>query len=190
MNNLPIVVAGLGRCGSSLTMQMLAAGGVPCAGRFPDFEVRGAAHYVSAAQLLQLAPPGHAVKILDPHLRLDHQARCRLILLHRNPVEQAKSIAKFTAATIGARYNREQRRRLVSSLERDWVACTRTFLVHQPLIVRFENLLADPRTETERIRDFLHQPFDLAKAEAMVQARSSECRPDLAIELELIRRAA
>jgi hypothetical protein len=33
-----IVVAGLGRCGTSLVMQMLAAAGLPCVGSFPDFE--------------------------------------------------------------------------------------------------------------------------------------------------------
>ena len=41
MSNLSdtiLLICGHGRCGSSLVMQMLAAGGVKCAGKYPDFE--------------------------------------------------------------------------------------------------------------------------------------------------------
>jgi hypothetical protein len=34
-----VIVAGFGRCGSSLTMTMLHAAGIPCIGTPPDFEV-------------------------------------------------------------------------------------------------------------------------------------------------------
>ena len=34
-----LLVAGLGRCGTSLMMQMLAAAGLPCVGEFPAYEV-------------------------------------------------------------------------------------------------------------------------------------------------------
>lgn len=33
-----IFVSGLGRCGSSMTMQMLDAAGIPCIGDYPAYE--------------------------------------------------------------------------------------------------------------------------------------------------------
>ena len=36
-----IVVAGFARCGLTLTMQLLDAAGLPCRGRYPDYEIAG-----------------------------------------------------------------------------------------------------------------------------------------------------
>ncbi|MHB8286386.1 MAG: hypothetical protein ACYDD1_17175 [Caulobacteraceae bacterium] len=66
-----IIVSGLGRCGSSLTMQMLNAAGVHCVGSFPSFEGPECEAFqegfITAERWAAVA--GRAVKLLDPHRR-------------------------------------------------------------------------------------------------------------------------
>ena len=63
------IVSGFGRCGSSLVMQMLEAGGMPCSGEYPAFEDE--AGNLLLADMLSLdymqTLEGKAVKLLDPH---------------------------------------------------------------------------------------------------------------------------
>ena len=62
-----VLVCGLARCGTSLTMQMLQAGGMRCAGRAPAFEdFRAFAGGYSDSWMREQA--GGAVKVLDPQL--------------------------------------------------------------------------------------------------------------------------
>lgn len=186
---LPIVVGGLGRCGTTMVMNMLHAGGIDCIGDPPAFEDRRAARYLSGDQLRAMAPGGQAVKVLDTHLNLDHRAACQMILCRRNVRQQAASHAKFTRIMLGADYNREQRRRLEDSLTRDWTACTRTFLMRQPLVLAFEEVLADPLAAALRIATHLGRSIDGARAAAVVRSRGPNCRPDLSIELDLVAQA-
>lgn len=92
-----ILICGFGRCGTSLVMQMLAAGGIPVVGKAPGHEEhppRGAdaaywrEHYA-----------GRALKVLDPHLNrppagLDY----RILWLDRDSRQQALSQMKFGLA--------------------------------------------------------------------------------------------
>ena len=90
--SLPItVVAGFGRCGSSLVMQMLAAGGMRTPySSFPSYEIP------HGIKVLMGELYGGAVKILDPHVHQPPKGHVyRFIWLDRDPVQQAKSMAKF-----------------------------------------------------------------------------------------------
>ena len=91
-----VLVVGLGRCGSSLTMQMLAAGGMPVHGKAPTYEVEEA--MVGRMDRAWLAAQRGAIKVLEPKrmpsLVLDHPGNA-IIWLDRDPDQQAKSQAKF-----------------------------------------------------------------------------------------------
>ena len=61
-----VVVTGFGRCGSTMLMTMLRAGGIPFA---PGAHPRTTEHPGLAAGLAA-AQPGHVVKLLDPTQQL------------------------------------------------------------------------------------------------------------------------
>lgn len=80
-----IMVAGLARCGSSLMMQILDAGGYPCFGDFPDFE-------------REYMPPGKkciAFKVLQPMLQPNRYDPSWVIWLDREVEDQAQSMVKY-----------------------------------------------------------------------------------------------
>lgn len=179
-----IVVAGLGRCGSSLTMQMLAAGGIPCVGQFPAFEDDRVKHQVTREAIESWR--GLAVKILDPH-RVGLPGDVRVIWCARDPVQQARSHAKFAAATAGLRYTRDQRRRLEASLVRDTRTCLRLIAPRPALVLGFQQLVLEPAKTARRIAEFIAgMPFDPIKAAEVVRPRAPQCAPDLSMELALL----
>lgn len=190
-----VLVCGLGRCGTSLTMQMLHAGGLPCIGHWPAFEEHRANFESFDADFIA-SHPGHAVKILDPQrVRLQQgQVLSRLpaivIWLLRDFTEQAKSQAKLLESFVGMTSNRLHRRRLVASLRRD------TALAHDALdglpmrTVPFERLVYDPADGAATIDSFLREHglrIDQQKAAAAVIDRPTSCLPDM-LEVELLRR--
>jgi len=94
MKDKIIVVCGLGRCGSSLMMQMLHAGGLTCTGEAPPYEhPNGAMNHFNARWLTQQTDK--ATKVLLPHHVKFLPANYYFIWLERNPLEQAKSTFKF-----------------------------------------------------------------------------------------------
>lgn len=90
-----IVVAGMGRCGTSLTMQMLYAAGVPCVGAWPGFETDASS--VSAFDPVKFAALSEtAIKLIDPaNLPVGDMPNHIVIWLDRDPKQQAKSQAKM-----------------------------------------------------------------------------------------------
>jgi hypothetical protein len=112
-----IMVAGLGRCGTSLALQMLAAGGVDCVGPYPSFE--DAEH----DQLRRTAPAewaaraaGKAVKVLDPHRNPPPIGPAyRVLWLFRDWADQARSQLKM----VGAPQSRANRKRMERLLHAD-----------------------------------------------------------------------
>ena len=177
---MTIVVAGLGRCGSSLVMQMLNAGGVACVGAYPAFEE----HEPERWQHWD----GKAVKILDPH-RQRLPLRCVVIWLDRNPVEQAKSQVKLLTAC-GVAVPTKATALMCQRLRQDRQQAL-SVIGERPrplLTVRFESLLSNPITETQRIADFISVPLDRSAAVSQVVARPPTCAPDMAMELGLIER--
>lgn len=189
-----IIVAGFGRCGTSLVMQMLDAGGIPCLGWAPAFE----------DPRTKTTPPkgfwsvvvyGMAVKMLDPHrfgptalpsVDIPH----RIIWLHRHHDQQAKSIAKFSEVMLGVAYSRDQRRALERQLLADRAKVRHLLAGRKVLAMGFEDLLRNPTGAAADIGKFIGQPFDALRAAAQVRQRGPECAPDLSMELQLMRGAA
>lgn len=94
-----VVVCGLGRCGTSLAMTMLAAGGFPVHGNPPDFEDGRILNLSSDASWLDEVE-GRAFKLLDPHQNpLPPRALSGRVYvpiwMRRNFREQAKSQIKL-----------------------------------------------------------------------------------------------
>ena len=163
---LTLYVCGLGRCGTTLVMRMLAAGGAPVVGEAPAFERFTQAELTDPA-LVEAEVRGRAIKVLEPHrLGPNHPLLAvrprHAILLSRETAEQAKSQLHFIrtlgeaashSAGAGPRLyggpnpgNREQRRALQTILIRDQARAGATLrTANVPITpLRFEAILMDP----------------------------------------------
>lgn len=192
-----ILVCGFGRCGSSLTMQLLEAGGVPCFGRAPFFEPD---ELGIERDLQKLVPQlnGKAAKVLGPQ-RCEWPQRddYKVIWLDRDPHEQAKSQIKWLKHWA---YSMTRRREVLlpatkerieeraASIAQDREACMDLFpkIGAAVCMLRFEQLLSEPATQSERIAGFLGLPLDVDAMAKVVQRRPSECAPSLNMEISLI----
>lgn len=176
-----IVVSGFGRCGSSLVMQMLAAGGVRCLGNAPAYES------------FDRVEPGQAIKILDPQhddpIPYAVPPGARVIWVDRDVEEQAASHAKFTEALMGMKYSREARRRLVAALRSDRPRAMRAIGARPLLVLTFEALLARPEEQAERIAAFIGGGFESAAAAGQIRPRHPRCAPGLDMEIALMQEA-
>lgn len=193
MTSQPILfVTGLGRCGTTMVMQMLNAAGVPCAGTAPAFEdipvaPSGVDHDWLAHQ------GGCAVKWIDPTVTKMRHRNGAAIFLSRDPVEQAKSQLKI----LGARNDRPARRAMSNSVQRDARHArrivTNLFGSHFVLSLHFDKILRDPAYAAARMASFcdgLGFPFGSPDdAASMVHKRDAKCAPDLSAELRMISEA-
>lgn len=179
-----IVVAGLGRCGSSLAMQMLAVGGVPCAGDWPAFEHEAFRYQARQWDLDRWR--GHAVKVLDPQRNGGLNGNVRVIFMRRDPEQQAKSMAKFSRETLGLAYDRAGRRKLEASLRSDTARCLQLLIDKPLLVVDFEELITHPKYVAEVMAGFVDVPMHSGAAARAVLPRGMDCRADLQIELTLL----
>lgn len=181
-------VAGLGRCGTSLVMQMLAAGGMPCAGSAPDFEPDELLAPVDPAWLA--SQRGRAVKLLDPHLlSVPLDLPLEVIWMDRDLKQQAKSQAKFAHLAAGLpRPNRQHARRWHEGLARDRRAALAALDPHTVRRLRFEDVLVHPRRSAGYLAEtFRHWiALDVARMAAQVRPRGTACAPGLDLEAELI----
>jgi len=169
-----LVVAGLGRCGASMVMQMLHRGGFPCVGAWPAFEVHAARERLSAEFVSSCA--GEALKVLDPH-RVGLPGSVRVIWMDRNLGEQARSQIKFASFMhSGMRGDRDARRRLALALERD-TALALEAIGQRPLIrLSFEEVLEKPRTAALLLAEFAGMPdFDVEAAVRAIRSRAPAC---------------
>lgn len=177
-----IIVAGLGRCGTSMVCQMLAAGGLRVAGQWPDYET---------------AEPWNetgwqVAKLLDPHRQpLGDWMRGSLVFwLDRKPIEQAASQGKL----LGFHLSRAERKDMAALILRDRCASQRRLRMagHHPLVFDFERILRTPYQTADQFDHWLKEWFgyhgfraDLA-AEVVHDKRSPACAPDLSMEHRLI----
>lgn len=178
-----IVVAGLGRCGSSLTMQMLDAAGVFTVGTFPAYE-----------DATGRAGPGSAVKWLDPHrLRAPFRDKAVVIWLDRDVIEQAKSQIKMISLLYGGIIPIDaDPAPMAMGLRRDRIKARRVVDRYPVLPLTFEELVTDPLTAAGNIALWLSRWFPVLDPERMADAvlpRGVECLPDLAIEQRLVAQA-
>ena len=199
---LTVLVAGLGRCGTTLVMRMLAAGGAPVVGEAPDFERFTIAEMADPA-LTEAHVRGRAVKALEPH-RLGNRhplltVRPRhAILLSRDPVEQAKSqinfvrtLAEDAMRTPGLLYshrpdNRVLRRAITAAIVRDQArAGTMLRTGNVPVTpLRFEMIVTDPAAAADRLA-FQLRPWwrlDAAAMAAVVRRRDPAWSGSLDLE--------
>lgn len=170
-------VCGFGRCGSTMVMTMLVAGGAtPGGSPTPPYE--GDVEEMWARDLT-----GTAVKLLDhpATFGVPYAREWRFVWLDRDPFEQARSYAKFVGQ-LGVELNHIKMARLVESYERD-----RPKLLGQlrragtVLVLRYERILANPRRAARRLRE-VWPGLDVNAAAAVVHARDGRCLPDLSVE--------
>lgn len=188
------IVSGLGRCGSSLVMSMLAAAGVPTLGAAPDFEDDACLKREISAELLQ-KHRGGAVKILVPHHHTWAAGlEARVITLRRDWTQQARSILKFGHIMAdGPAPNRADVRKIIPSLERDEALAAHEWNKRNIPVttISFELLIRDPVSAAIQIAKATDLPAEAVPLMvAKVQQRPSECLPDMAIELAAIAAAA
>ena len=190
-NDRITVVCGFGRCGTSLLMQMLAAGGMAVHGEYPAYEDPAARGGNSA---LFDTLPGKAIKLLDEPA-LHSLSGCYLydfVWLDRNEREQAFSACKLLAAA-GHPLPRGAAKVLTRSYWRSrpgLLAHLRALLGSRLLRLRFEDVLAEPLRAAETLIHFLGQPqLDRYEMVEQVRPRSPKCYPGL-LELSLLDRAA
>jgi hypothetical protein len=177
-----IIVAGLGRCGTSMVCQMLAAGGLRVAGQWPSYET---------------AEPWNetgwqVAKLLDPHRQpLGEWMRGSLVFwLNRKPMEQAASQSKL----LGEIMSREDRKLLAGVLRHDRRLSERRLRMagHHPLVFDFERILRMPYQTADELEHWLkewfgYHGFRADRAAGVVNnGRSSACAPDLSMEHRLI----
>ena len=180
--DLPIMVAGLGRCGSSLVMQILSAAGLPCLGEYPSFECDAVNIGRDIPKLLSMR--GTAMKILDPHqsewpVRFD----AKIIWLNRDPTNQAKSQIKFLRLASGMSIPGGAWRLIRSSLKVEKMDCCKWWnhCRTEPLFVSFEDLLLKPTRECMQIAAFVGAEYSNALPDCVLK-RSPTCAKDLSIE--------
>lgn len=188
------LVSGFGRCGSSLVMQMLAAGGMPATGDYPTFEATCPGHIRGVDWWPSLA--GKALKVLDPtwgSVPGGLGCRYRAIWLDRDPAEQAKSWQKFSAMFLPVpMQGRESRRALMASYRKDRPGCLellRRRCEGRVLELRFERILSHPAETAQAINAFIELGLDVAAMAAAVRPRPPRCLPDF-LELDLMAEAA
>jgi hypothetical protein len=193
MNHLsPIVIAGLPRCGSSLTMQMLDAAGVPVVGKFPAYEPDVIEGQITP-EFLE-AHPNAAFKFLDPHLKLlPVGPKYRFIFLTRSRRQQALSQLKMlrlmgmmqgSVTDVQMTTHEES----LANEERKGLDMLRQ---HEGIVilVRFEDIIARTESAVFRIADLLR--LDGAAQERMracVKPRSASMYPGM-LEVDLMAEA-
>jgi hypothetical protein len=182
-----VVVAGLGRCGSSLTMQMLAAGGMPCIGEPPAFEDVRFTPGARVAEDWFASLIGNAVKVLDPHhVQLPKPAPARVIWLNRDYREQAASQAKFLQAVAGIGGVEDVATAFRRSMPQERREALRA-LAGWPLLEQaFEALILEPAASARAINAFVGGHLDADAMARVVRRRPTECAPGLDMECELI----
>jgi hypothetical protein len=184
------IVSGFGRCGSSLVMQMLEAGGMPMVGRFPAFEDdhTSVARVVIDPEWMGLQD-GRAVKILDPHEIQIPAGDYRVIWCSREYAEQARSQVKFAAMMMGLHPTRESVRAFMRSYVRDKPKAIKKLIALAPkpgiLDLHFEDILSDPLGAATELAQYcgLGDPQNMA---SVVKQRSPLCARGLDMEIELL----
>lgn len=188
-----IIVSGLTRCGSSLMMQMLYAGGCPISCE-PGNEAISGEHSDQLSALREIAlglTDGKAVKCLDPHnFPIPPNKQYLIIWMRRDFKEQAKSITKFMQMLLGVR---ESKRTMIRKFEKSLPIETRKchhLLSSYPILeVEFENVINQPKQEAERVAKFVKNivQLDVNKMTTVVIDRSTDCYSGM-LESEIIAR--
>lgn len=190
MTGYAVGVCGFGRCGSSMTMAMLSDGGVPLAGVVApgSYELLGGG--IDQAWTLDLG--GRCVKLLESvlHRGIPPAPGWRFVWLDRDPLQQARSQVKFlrglgfgSLLDGGGVSEDDAIARFAASYRRDRPrAIAGLHAAGRVTVLRYEQVLADPRGTAETLRRQVWPTLDVDAAAAAVHQRDGTCRPDLAYE--------
>lgn len=180
LNKITIVTGG-GRCGTSLVMQMLDAGGMRVHGEFPSYEDGPVLHKLAALQ-------GMAVKVLDPEiLCLPSSYAYDVIWIDRDPFEQAKSHVKFLSVVAGVRPEGRAIMALRKSFQKDrdkYLNFLRAASRGRIKLLKFESILAHPHDTASELDVFCGHLNTLPMAN-QVRPRSPLCRKEM-LEVQLM----
>lgn len=172
-----IVVVGFARCGSSLLMSMLDAGGQPVvADSSVSYEselVRG----LPEKHRWLASCGGKAVKILEPqYLKPPQGYPYHFIWMNRDLQEQAKSQYAFVSA-LGIKPNKTPRV-LAKSLQRDRpkvIQMLKSYPNSNLLILSFDRLVTQPASSIQKLIKFC-PGLDAEKMNSVIIRRSPKCQ--------------
>lgn len=192
MTPSPIIVCGLPRCGSSLTMQMLSTAGIRCIGTYPAYEVTDEIQHelqpygqdISLEAAETFTPEfmanntDAAIKLLDPHrISLPTGFKYRFIFLTRSRRQQCYSQLKMLRllGELKGGVSDTQIESMKSSLAKDEKAAFQEISKHEgsTIKVRFEDIISHPDATADRIKWFLDLPSEsVALMARVVRPRS------------------
>lgn len=184
------VVTGMPRCGSSMMMEMLSAGGIPpYTDNRSSYELEEIQELVGGTHTPLWWPKvrGRAIKILEPGLCVPPTGyRYDFLLLCRHPREQARSQSKFMVYCGHPKPSTLHELRVLASLAHA-LPSVRHLLGRyegsQTLELRYEEILEDPRAACRTIASWTrHGPLDTEAMAEIVHDRDGACRPDMAVE--------
>jgi len=181
-----VVVTGLPRSGTSMAMQILAAGGVAVLAddeRLPDENnPRGYLEYEPAKRLVSdaswvVGARGQAVKIVAPlvrHLPRGGEAPPYLVVHMRRPIDEVVASQRTMLARLGRPGADTPDDVLAAMFDRQQVM-SRTFLAHlesagraRVLDLHYHDALADPVATAAKLGDLVGERFDAAAAAAAI----------------------
>jgi predicted AlkP superfamily phosphohydrolase/phosphomutase/Tfp pilus assembly protein PilF len=179
-----VVVSGLPRSGTSMLMQMLAAGGMPVltdSVRDADEDnPRGYFEFEPVKKLFRGAgwlpeAKGKAVKIVAPLLLgLPRGLPCRVVFIERDLDEILDSQAKMIAREGGVAASPPERRELLKAEYARTVSRAKAWLANRPdtawLMLNYAEVLADPQAAAASLLEFLDRRLDHDRAASLVDA--------------------
>lgn len=182
-----VLVAGLGRCGTSLVMNMLHKGGMPiycdtgCIGNSCETDriqlLPRVSNWVADAQ-------GKALKILDPYRWIMPQGyQYKIICLSRNAYQQARSQRKLIQGTAGIVFTKQAMRSVEKHIPAEQAKCVKALEKLIPkeekiLHLTFEHIIENPLAATMEIADFVWNdtnPDRVAQMRSVIKMRSPKC---------------
>lgn len=189
MKNFLIVVSGCGRCGTTLLMQMLHAGGIKVIGNSVSYEDPRTEPLNRKADttFMQL---GKAIKIIDLHRKqLPDNIPCRILYLTRNNVDQAKSQIKLLQQVCNVPVPNKEYKAFSKQINIDNAKAFEKMAKkgYKYLPLSFGQLIEDSYHTCVSITKFLQIDLDIQKMIAVVIKRPLECMPDMSIEIDKIK---
>lgn len=191
-----LFVAGFGRCGTTLIMTMLDAGGFPVAGPRPSYELPGCWSIAGPDRDWLNDQAGRAVKWIIPSpdrmegvLRRDRPV---VLLLTRDLRQQARSQVKLLDSMVPLPIRHQAVKGMERSLRADLpVLRARLRARAEVTELFFEMVVQDGFAAAQVLDDLLRrefgfQGFDMAAAARVVMRRHPDCLPDLRMETTIL----
>ena len=154
-----ILICGITRTGTSLTMQMLDMGGLPVIGDYPGYEPNEGSPFYMDKDYIP-ANTGKIIKLVDPHIAQERGIRfdnCKVIYLSRDKMQQEKSCLKMGAMLFEKEpdYTPSTVLKMMNCLKRDSKICQEIFRRNPLMLYSFEDILRDPADFLMAIENFL-----------------------------------